>query len=192
MTLTATRPPFGRTTSQFIEEADQFPDSDINFGAFLISHFRQRCENCSTTDTPQWRKGWYSEVLGRSVCLCNACGLKYHKNQFCSYCHYIYGKDHEENEEMNKDEWLSCRTCSRWCHTACEDKYGSSESLRGDGYCCPPCRGEVIPEIKPIGHITLKMKTEKRKKESNNHGSSKKRRYQIEAEDIAYVPGMAL
>src|SRR5437868_114074 len=46
---------------------------DILLGAYLMSHLRTACENCGTTSTPQWRKGWFSGKL--TVML--------HKNSFC-------------------------------------------------------------------------------------------------------------
>jgi hypothetical protein len=118
---------------------------DIDMGAYLISHIRQHCENCGTLATPQWRKGWYSDVLNRSVLLCNAvsshliltqqCGLKYHKNQFCPYCKYVYGKEHDKVE----DGWLICQTCGRWVHLECEKK--NNQRLDSNlNYSCPGCR----------------------------------------------------
>ena len=51
------------------------------------------CENCNSETTPQWRKGWYNTVLNKTVSLCNACGIKYAKNQFCTcmnFFHFLY------------------------------------------------------------------------------------------------------
>jgi len=119
-------------------------DPDILLGAYLMSHLRQYCENCGTFETPQWRKGWYSDVLHRSVLLCNACGLKYHKNQYCPYCHYVYGKE-QEKQVFSGDAlecgWITCQSCGRWCHTDCEKQYGSEKNLLNPrSYSCPNCR----------------------------------------------------
>jgi len=116
---------------------------DIMLGAYLMSHLRHHCEHCGTQATPQWRKGWYSEVLGRSVLLCNACGLKYHKNQFCPYCKYVYGKEHSTKHE---DGWICCRLCQRRVHTQCEFKYGGGTQFSSpNDYVCPSCRVPQYP-----------------------------------------------
>jgi len=106
------------------DESPPLPDndSDIALGVCFLSHLRHFCENCGTYDTPQWRKGWRSEVLNRCVLLCNACGLKYHKNQYCPYCKFIYGK--EQDKIVSKD-WISCQSCARWVHTTCEKRHGN-------------------------------------------------------------------
>ncbi len=60
---------------------------DITLGAYLVTHLRTLCENCGATgkaslnfpnliltfnlETPQWRKGWFSEVIQRNTSLCN-------------------------------------------------------------------------------------------------------------------------
>jgi len=111
---------------------------DVLLGAYLISHLQQRCENCGTPETPQWRKGWFSTLLNRSVVLCNACGLKYNKNQFCPFCMYVYYK---EVDKKSKHTWLSCETCHRWVHIECERKCGGLEDLNVfQPYCCPTCK----------------------------------------------------
>lgn len=82
---------------------------DVTLGAYFISHLNQICENCGVTETPQWRKGWYSNVLQHTVLLCNKCGLKYMKNQFCPYCMYVYYKVRHRNWillPMYADVWL--------------------------------------------------------------------------------------
>jgi len=108
---------------------------DVIFGAYLMDHLIPKCENCGLTDTPQWRKGWYSDVLGRSVLLCNKCGLKYHKNQYCPYCHFVYGKELDRSSQ----EWLSCKQCGRVVHMACEVKRGKF-SADDPVYRCPECK----------------------------------------------------
>jgi len=126
---------------------------DVLLGTYLVSHLRHFCENCGTLDTPQWRKGWHSEILNRSVLLCNACGLKYHKNQYCPYCRYVYGKEEEKMDAV----WLTCQSCGRWVHIDCEKKCGmgllleEKESVTNSDfrhvagapsyhYSCPNCR----------------------------------------------------
>lgn len=86
---------------------------DIEVGAHLIVHMKNFCENCHVYYTPQWRKGWYCNILKRNVLLCNACGLKYSKNQYCFYCKAIYGKN------TDKSNWLSCKNCGRYVHSFC-------------------------------------------------------------------------
>jgi len=114
---------------------------DIMLGAYLVTHLQQRCENCGITDTPQWRKGWFSTILNRSVVLCNACGLKYNKNQFCPYCMYVYYK---EEDKKSKNAWLICEACQRWVHVECEQQYGGQEQVQQwsqfHSYLCPGCR----------------------------------------------------
>lgn len=115
---------------------DRTASPDVLLGAYLMTHFRQTCENCGTFETPQWRKGWYSEMLGRSVLLCNACGLKYHKNQFCPYCRYVYGKE----QDRVRDGWLTCGHCGRWVHGECEQLFGDNKNGISTHYTCPGCR----------------------------------------------------
>jgi len=111
-------------------------DEDVLLGAYLMTHIRPYCENCGTLETPQWRKGWFSEVLNRSVFLCNACGIKYQKNQFCPYCKFIYGKQYKTS-----NVWQVCSTCGRCVHVECENNYGNGQLLDpGVSYLCPECR----------------------------------------------------
>ncbi|PRP73172.1 hypothetical protein PROFUN_03486 [Planoprotostelium fungivorum] len=156
VTSSSFKPTFGRTTSQYLEEAESVPESDINFGAYLISHFRQYCENCQACETPQWRKGWYSEMLGRSVLLCNACGLKYHKNQYCYHCHFIYGKEQEKLIGLEQDDWVSCKTRS-W----------------SEGYTCPSC---IQPPVNALGQITFRFRPVEHKRKTETPKMNGKRR----------------
>lgn len=116
---------------------EEMDTPDIMLGAYLMSHLRHYCENCGTYDTPQWRKGWFSDVLNRSVLLCNACGLKYHKNQYCPYCRYIYGKEQDRTSNI----WATCQCCGRWVHSECERKF-SNVDVNAPNYNCPNCRRE--------------------------------------------------
>jgi hypothetical protein len=54
-------------------------DEDVLLATFLLSNLKPICSNCGSTNTPQWRKGWWSNLLQRSIFLCNACGLRFHK-----------------------------------------------------------------------------------------------------------------
>eukprot|EP01114_Cavostelium_apophysatum_P004108 TRINITY_DN1426_c0_g1_i1.p1 TRINITY_DN1426_c0_g1~~TRINITY_DN1426_c0_g1_i1.p1 ORF type:complete len:229 (+),score=23.64 TRINITY_DN1426_c0_g1_i1:332-1018(+) len=131
------------TTSNAADGFDMqrtLPEEDVLFGAYLVSHMKQHCENCGTYVTPQWRKGWYSGVLNHSVLLCNACGLKFHKGQFCAYCHEVYGK-----EAKLSDGWLDCSSCGRWTHETCEENHGPNSANVGPRYQCPDCRSGLRP-----------------------------------------------
>jgi hypothetical protein len=91
----------------------------------------RHCAHCKTTVTPLWRKGWTLNTNSKPVSLCNACGIRYSKNQFCPYCYYIYNK---LEEPYNADErrpdllapnrsiptWIRCELCFRWVHFKCE------------------------------------------------------------------------
>jgi len=119
---------------------------DVLLGAYLVSHLQHRCENCGTSETPQWRKGWYEAILNRSVVLCNACGVKYNKNQFCAYCKFVYYK--EDLDSKPKSFWLNCRTCHRYVHHDCESRHGTEHpaaAINQSNYKCPSCRGINIP-----------------------------------------------
>lgn len=132
------------------------PSPDILLGAYLLGHLETHtCESCGTHETPQWRKGWVSDVLGRSVLLCNACGIKYHKNQFCTYCREIYGKDVREGTE-----WVGCQSCEKLMHRKCEDywQHGLNyQAPSADGaqhastYTCPSCVLRAGSGCSPIG-----------------------------------------
>jgi len=108
-----------------IQERPSSPD--ILLGAYLISHLKTCCENCGATDTPQWRRGYYSEILGKYTNLCNKCGIKYNKNQFCLYCKYIYGKEQDKASNV----WLTCNGCGRWSHIQCELSQGEEKFFSG-------------------------------------------------------------
>lgn len=121
---------------------------DVLVGAFFLQHLHPYCENCGASDTPQWRKGWVSSLLGREVLLCNACGLKYHKGQFCPHCKFVYGKEHDRHV---RNSWLRCVQCSRWTHGKCEEKACgvSMHQLNHEYFQCVDCRNQVNPS-----HIT--------------------------------------
>ncbi|PRP79492.1 hypothetical protein PROFUN_12860 [Planoprotostelium fungivorum] len=118
-------------------------EAETIMGSYLLAHLKTYCENCGVTETPQWRKGWHSEIFHRPVALCNACGIKFSKQQYCGYCHYIYGKEQEKLHRIEQDEWLSCTTCNRWTHSECEATCGSKELARDPlTYRCLDCRQE--------------------------------------------------
>jgi len=121
-----------------MEEFRERSYDDELVGAILVSHLRQHCENCGTHVTPQWRKGWFSDVLNHSVLLCNACGLKFHKGQFCPYCKYVYGK-----EQRIEEIWLACDTCGRWVHRSCEAEHGGHQ--HDENFNCIDCRSGIVP-----------------------------------------------
>jgi hypothetical protein len=89
-------------------------------GVYILSIFKSPlCYNCNTRKTPQWRKGTIKNDL--KVDLCNACGIKYHKNQFCSYCYRIYNKG-----LRNPRHYMVCTCCRRWDHIGCLKQATSS------------------------------------------------------------------
>jgi len=100
---------------------------DEVMGAYLLSSMNtkavQTCANCGSADTPLWRKGWYDALLNKHVMLCNACGLKYAKNQYCPYCKYVYKMNQDVHAQ--REQWLNCTQCRRWVHSECERKYGA-------------------------------------------------------------------
>jgi len=100
---------------------------DEVMGAYLLSSLNtkaiQTCANCGNADTPLWRKGWYDTLLSKHVMLCNACGLKYAKNQYCPYCKYVYKMNQDVHAQ--REQWLNCTQCRRWVHSECERKYGA-------------------------------------------------------------------
>lgn len=90
---------------------------------------------CQTSQTPLWRKGWVAPD-GRTIMLCNACGLHYKKGHSCTYCNQIY---RESDADDNSNPWIGCDRCSRWTHQKCEEKAGF-ECKSGSPYMCPECR----------------------------------------------------
>jgi hypothetical protein len=119
---------------------------DPDLAAYLISHLQPFCENCGTRDTPQWRKGWYSKVLNRHHLLCNACGIRYNKQQFCPLCGYIYAKD-KEAKNTREDYYLACQACDRWTHLDCAKQIGEispdADGSNCDWYYCPDCKAKM-------------------------------------------------
>lgn len=125
-----------------LSEAEQ-----IEFGAYLISHLKIHCENCGVEQTPQWRKGWFEKKINRPVNLCNACGIRYHKNQFCPYCKYVYGKE----TDNIPNTWLICVECGRWTHISCESKFGklTKEQIESQLHTCIECKNNQTKNVFP-------------------------------------------
>lgn len=87
--------------------------------ALLLFALRFRCVACKVTSTPQWRKGWHG------LPLCNACGLKFQKNQYCDYCFAIYG-----GKDFDPSIWVRCEKCGRASHVKCiPEEYNNRCSL---------------------------------------------------------------
>lgn len=154
-----------------IPESGSRPCSpDVFVGAYLVSHLQPRCENCNTPETPQWRKGWHSEILGRNVILCNACGLKYNKNQYCPYCYYVYYK---EEDKKDIDSWVACDECQRWVHIECEMKCGGRKNFNPfESYRCPSCRARPPKISKHAAATGGAMSRHQRRSESPPLGSA--------------------
>lgn len=95
---------------QAIEDFDNSQDtSDEERGAYLLMRLKSRCCACGTTVTSQWRKGWSNDIK-----LCNACGLRYCKGQYCFHCGALYGI-----KELKMDHWKICTKCGRATHIEC-------------------------------------------------------------------------
>jgi len=113
-----------------IRKSGKGENDDEVVGAFLLTSLQEQqqslsCKNCETTSTPLWRKGWIDSSSGKTVSLCNACGLKYSKNQFCPYCKYIYKMNQDIHAQRRN--WLNCGQCKRWVHAECERKFGAKQ-----------------------------------------------------------------
>jgi hypothetical protein len=138
--MTISQLPIRFTHTNFPDPSQKLEDEDLLLGAYLISHLKPSCEHCGVTETAQWRRGYFEPVLNRHIFLCNKCGLKYHKNQFCPHCKYIYGKETDKDPSL----WLTCNTCGRWVHSKCEQQYlveHPEENVHtGYQYHCPDCR----------------------------------------------------
>lgn len=90
---------------------------------------------CQTSQTPLWRKGWVNSD-GKTVMLCNACGLHYKKGHYCMYCNQIY---RESDADDHSNPWIGCDRCSRWVHQNCEEQNGH-DCKKQKSYLCPDCR----------------------------------------------------
>eukprot|EP01080_Neovahlkampfia_damariscottae_P005957 gene5957-9956_t len=115
-------------------------------------------EKCKTSITPLWRKGWTNKE-GKSVMLCNACGLHYKKGHFCQFCQQIY-KESEADDKENP--WIGCERCSRWVHKNCDVE--KPELKDGESYKCAECRNNPFDKI-PTFEKKRKTSAEKVQKE---------------------------
>lgn len=120
LTTTTTKQSASETFNTIWNACDTNSTEDvtvIDLGVYYMLHLTRSCENCNTTSSPQWRKGWHSHLVDRKVDLCNACGLKFNKDQCCPYCFKIF----ENRKGSNDDEsvWCSCVDCSRKIHVNC-------------------------------------------------------------------------
>lgn len=91
-------------------EEDHVED-DEDIGVIALLRLKEiRCHNCGVSETVQWRRGWNSHPL------CNPCGLRYQKSQYCCYCNYVYTR-----QELNSERglWSVCQICGRASHVAC-------------------------------------------------------------------------
>ena len=90
---------------------------DLEYGAELLCYLKRHCSSCGVLSTPLWRKGWFDTNIGRYVSLCNACGLKYSKNQYCPICKYVYNI--REDVFSHRHKWIICTSCDRYTHVDC-------------------------------------------------------------------------
>lgn len=76
-----------------------------------ISPNGECCFSCNTKYSILWRS---QKINGDVVYLCNACGLKYKKGQYCPVCHMTY---YQYN--MNDFHGKICIICNKWVHNDC-------------------------------------------------------------------------
>lgn len=93
----------------------------INFSidntAWLLYNISKICGHCEVNKSPLWRKGWYDDILSHNIVLCNACGIKFSKNQYCFVCKYIYN----HRDVVRNPDWIYCNICDRYTHIDCLD-----------------------------------------------------------------------
>lgn len=89
------------------------------------------CSNCYTRMTPQWRKGTYNNFMDKYAQLCNSCGLKFSKGQYCDYCFKIYGLS-----AIDKSLYYTCTDCGKMDHIDCVGDYTI------ESYKCVRCQRE--------------------------------------------------
>ncbi len=114
-------------------------ETDVIVGTFLLEHLQRTCENCCAKETAEWRKGWWLTSLQQSAWLCNSCGLRYGKNQYCGYCYEIYRKDLEGTKTLKSNVWIYCRICRQFTHQACEQANQQGIFDENRDYICPDC-----------------------------------------------------
>jgi hypothetical protein len=101
---------------------------DIELGAMLLCALSPTCASCGTRETPQWRRGWYSHAFGKIMDLCNACGIKYQKSQYCGICRKVYNALQVRYEHRHL--WTCCNSCGGAIHISCS---------QSDNPCCYRC-----------------------------------------------------
>lgn len=106
-----------------------YSDETIDYIALILYTIDKRCDNCGETDTSMWRRGRHDKKLNIRVTLCNPCGLRYSKKQFCPHCNYIYKK-----HEINVKYWTTCIICDQSTHINCLPS--KPNDLQ---YICPNC-----------------------------------------------------
>lgn len=128
----------------------------------------QFCGNhqCKTNQTPLWRKGW-KDQSGKSVMLCNACGLHWKKGHFCQFCKQIYKEN--DNDDV-KNPWVGCDRCFRWVHKDCDSSNIDLKS--GEPYLCTICKENGDAPLKLVDKGLKDVK--KRKKSSGGQKKKKK------------------
>lgn len=98
------------------------------------------CYNCNTTTSPEWR---YCPrpcrihndklYLCNQQYLCNACGLRYYKGQYCPLCYVVYYQ-----KDTNNISWKNCIKCNNWTHRYCIKQSTASNYIKDD-YICKKC-----------------------------------------------------
>jgi len=93
----------------------------------LLYYLKKHCASCGA---PLWRKGWHNKFLGHHLSLCNACGLKYNKGQYCPICMYVYNI---YDVRLRSNDCVKCINCYKYAHASCVQQ---SNLL---SYLCPAC-----------------------------------------------------
>lgn len=91
------------------------------------------CVNCGVKQTSCWRS--ITDNKGNRFDLCNKCGLKYRKGNFCQCCLYIYYVSETKNDSSD-DTWVKCLYCPRKSHKVCLEKQSENNVL----YICNNCK----------------------------------------------------
>lgn len=60
------------------------------FDLYLLRRSSPQCVNCGTEQSCLWRRGPHVKRLKKYLPLCNACGLKFAKGQYCKKCGFVY------------------------------------------------------------------------------------------------------
>jgi hypothetical protein len=153
------------TDSDIEIESDQeeYLDSDLYAAALILTRIRKGCTNCGAQTSPTWRFGWYYEPLRKHVSLCNACGLKYSKKQYCAGCKFIYGNNCQHRQEMLDGKWFRCSGCNHYSHTKCLVEEKTTECpvqnvIDINHYKCPNCeqRSNITFKNSDFGEIRSK------------------------------------